>query len=150
MAAFPKVLLDGDEKAVGRWHKTRGLNMFHLGGYDEQRLNPKPGMAMEGYRTAGHVVTVVKGSPNLLLDGSLDQMNKWAKNGCPQCRPMYVNRLARYPLPGHRERYPLDDDKDWILQYDWIAEDPGVLKKVRREASWYDGQAELIRSLLDV
>lgn len=40
---------------------------------------------MEGYATAGHVVTVVKGTPNLLIDGSLDQMNKWAKHGCPEC-----------------------------------------------------------------
>jgi hypothetical protein len=147
-AIFPKVLLGGDDEAVSRWHRTGGISLFTLGQYDNQRLTPIPGMEMDGYVVAGHVITVVKGSPNLLVDGSLDQANKWAGSGCPPCRPMYLKRLSQFPLPGHQERYPLDDDQDWMLQYDWLAEDPSVLKKLRREPSWYNGQAELIRSLI--
>lgn len=148
VAIIRRVVLDRDEKAIARLQKTGGFSVFHLGAYDIDRLCPKPGKAIAGYATAGHVVTVVKGAPNLLLDSSLDQANKWADEGCPPCRPMYLKRLARYPLPGHQERYPLDGADNWVLQYDWLAEDPGVLKKLRRESAWYDAEADNLRSRL--
>lgn len=128
---------------------SAGEACFSLGAYSEA-LRPLPGgTEITGFETAAHVVNVVK-EPRLLIDMTLDQVNDL---GSPArgltLPPIFACPLpGDFPIPPTSRRLSIDDDGHWMIQYDWLAEDRGVLHRARLDAPRYDRIAADLRDVV--